>query len=650
MDNNTKLYRNEFANQFADRRSPVQQGSGKRYMPGLDGLRALSVIAVIAYHLNWKWAQGGLLGVGIFFVISGYLITDQIIYEWTTHQRLSLLDFWMRRARRLLPAMISMLLFVALGLFLADSSRLLALKGDFLSSLVYVNNWWLIFHDVSYFETFGPPSPIGHLWSLSIEEQFYVIWPLVLVIGLKLVPQRSKLTLLILTCAGVSALVMAIIYVPGTDPSRVYYGTDTRAFALLVGAALAVIWPSQKLKDTVSTAARNMLDLVGGIALIVLIMFIWQTNEYDDSLYPGGLLLVSFIAAVVIAVLAHPSSLIGKIMGCKPLRWIGVRSYSLYIWHYPVIILTSPDGNVKHAGMAGVILQLTASMILSALSYKYIEEPWRHGKVRLHRHHHSSSARRRLIRPVALTAILMVILIPVAFSSYWAKPEPPAHAIEADGLQKASDLHEVEPSRQNETAGGRIEDQQQAKNQPKVPTASANARPTTPPESSIPLSEDTQSGKDITAIGDSVILDAAPFLEKMLPGIVVDGKVGRQMWQAQDVVDQLKAQGKLGKRIIIELGTNGAFRSDQLRSLLQSLEDAEQIILVNTRVPRKWQDTVNTDLAEVSNDFSNATVVDWYSASEGKDDFFYRDGVHLMRDGAEYYASILAKAVTGKEL
>ena len=643
MNDNTKLFRH----QTIGSQTVVQPANAKRYMPGLDGLRALSVLAVIAYHLNMKWAQGGLLGVGIFFVISGYLITDQIITEWNRHQRLSLVDFWIRRARRLLPAMISMLLFVAIWLFFVDSSRLHALQGDFLSSLFYINNWWLIFHQVSYFESFGPPSPIGHLWSLSVEEQFYVMWPLLLLIGLKIASRRGKLTLLILACAALSALAMGMMYVPGTDPSRVYYGTDTRAFALLIGAALAVVWPSQKLNDRVSRAARNTLDIVGGIGIMALLVFIYQTVEYDDWLYRGGLLFLSLIAAAVLAVIAYPASRVGKMMGCKPLRWLGVRSYSLYIWHYPVIILTSPDVNTNEAGVTRIILQLTASLILAAISYRYIEEPFRRGRVHLHWKISYSPLRRRVLS-VILTAILPAILIPSACSISQPKDGLPTQVVEAAGSQKGSNQQETPSTAQNtkhpETQKPASAAQDTVHPEAQKPTASA--QDTAHPEAQKPLPLDTESGKGITAIGDSVILDAKPFLAKMLPGIAVDGKVGRQMRQAQDIIEQLKAQGKLGDRIIIELGTNGAFSKKQLRALLHSLSDAKQILLVNTRVPRNWQDTVNATIAEVSNEFNNTAIVDWYSASEGKGEYFYRDGVHLNREGAEYYASILTKAVT----
>ncbi|MBU5266523.1 acyltransferase family protein [Virgibacillus proomii] len=603
--NDNKMFRNQM---------------GKRYMPGLDGLRALSVLAVIAYHLNLKWAQGGFLGVGIFFVLSGYLITDQIMKEWEDSQKLHLLNFWSRRVRRLLPAMAFMLFFVALWFICVDPSRLPALKGDFISSLFYVNNWWLIYHKVSYFESFGPASPLGHLWSLSIEMQFYLIWPLVLLISLKKVPYRIKFMRWILACAALSALAMALIYVPGTDPSRVYYGTDTRAFALLVGAGLAVIWPSWKMIDKVSIRGRGILDIVGALGLFVLITMIYRTGEFDDSLYRGGFFLLSFISAVVIAVLAHPASRLGKVMGCKPLRWLGTRSYSLYIWHFPVIILSSPAVNTEGPSVLRILLQLVISFILADLSYKYVEEPFRRGKYRAkHLQRRQRTAHRRFIWPVFLMALLPVFLM----ISCGILSEPKSETPIIEDVQKA----------------------QEDTDKTSLKEAADNQTETVNEQTQTSRDLGTQSGEDITVIGDSVILGAAPYLEDMLPGIVIDADVSRQMRHAQEVIDELKAKGKLGDRIIIELGTNGPFNTEHLSNLLGSLSRAKQIILVNTRVPREWQDTVNENISEVAKKFSNTTVVDWYSASKGKDHYFYDDGVHLKPKGAKYYASIIVKAL-----
>ncbi|WP_371915741.1 acyltransferase family protein [Paenibacillus odorifer] len=677
MKDNTKLFRNNMRSQ-----SSIQSVGGRRYVPGIDGLRALSVLAVIAYHLNLNWAEGGLLGVGIFFVISGYLITDQIISQWERHRRLNLVDFWVRRARRLLPAMAVMLFVVAIWLLIIEPSRLFGLKGDFMSSLFYFNNWWLIFHNVSYFESFGPPSPIGHLWSLSIEGQFYILWPIVLIIVMKIARRRGKLIAWIMACAAVSALAMALIYVPGTDPSRVYYGTDTRLFALLIGAALAVAWPSQKLNDNVSEPARRVLDIVGGLGLILLLVLFNQVNEFDDLLYRGGFLVISLIAAVVIAVLAHPASRLGSIVGCKPLRWIGLRSYSLYIWHFPVIILSSSNVSTEESSMLRIIIQVAVSFLLAALSYKYVEEPIRRGSFK-ETWKNISVKRRGGLRPGFLMAIIAVILIPIACKGYLLNAGSDTSAIESADLQyeqqqlqqqeqRLQEQEQQDMGRKNDPADHKAIDEN-VTDKPSIPAlATATTEPEVKkadtkvgttnteiakpesevkksvPEEKKPVAEKSQAGTDVTAIGDSVILDAAPYLSEELPGIVIEGKIGRQMAKAQEVVDQLKAQGRLGKKVIIELGTNGSFSSKQLRNLLDSLSDAEQIFLVNTRVPRKWENNVNHNISKVSSEYSNTTVVDWYSASEGKDDYFYQDGVHLKPEGSKCYASLLAKALESK--
>ncbi|WP_274365838.1 acyltransferase family protein [Paenibacillus thermotolerans] len=610
-----------------------------RYMPGLDGLRALSVIAVIAYHLDAAWAPGGFLGVGVFFTLSGYLITDQLLVQWKNTGSVDLKHFWIRRARRLLPAMFVMLAVVGAWLFLFDRQRLIALQDGFLSAALYIHNWWLIFHNVSYFESFGPPSPIGHLWSLAIEEQFYIFWPLLLMIALHRFRQRGGMLLFIFAGAAASVLAMAFIYVPGTDPSRVYYGTDTRVFALLIGAALATVWPSNKLTAKLSARSRWSLDLIGAAGIFAVIRMIWTTNEYDESLYRGGLALFSLLTAFVTAVLAHPASIVGKLMGSKPLRWIGKRSYSLYLWHYPVIILTTPtvDAEGFHAGRA--VFQVLFSMILSSLSWKFVEEPMRNGSYALL---WGKIRRWTPTKPRYVFALSLFSLLLISCSGSLKAGQP--LAVSSAGA--AGDTTDRAPATVEKAPPVMAEELPP----PAVPEESAPAvpeeSPPPVPEESAPENTKAEAGSGITAIGDSVLLDAAPHLEKLLPGIVIDGQVGRQMSEAKDVVKRLKEEGKLGDRIIIELGTNGSFSKKYLRELLASLEqDTKQIFIVNTRVPRKWQDAVNRSLEEVAKEFPKATVIDWYSASKGKGSYFADDGVHLKDKGARYYTSVVTKAI-----
>ena len=363
---------------------PEPVRDSQRYLPGLDGLRAIAVGAVVAYHVGLGWAQGGLLGVGVFFTLSGYLITDLLLGQQETTDKLQLTDFWLRRARRLLPALFVMLAVVTAWVTLLDRSQLPAIRGAVVASAGYVSNWWLIAQHSSYFAQFGPPSPLGHLWSLAVEEQFYLIWPWLLWLGLRLRRKQTgtdtRLAAATLLLAAASAVTMALLYRPGYDPTRVYEGTDTRAFALLIGSALAFVWPSRHLRGEITESARWVLDGAGFAGLVVFAVLVWRTSEYSAFLYRGGMVLLALGTALMVASTASPASRFGRILGRQPLRWLGVRSYGIYLWHFPIIVLTTPaDGRDTLARGA---LQVAATIGCAALSWRYLEEPIRHGALR----------------------------------------------------------------------------------------------------------------------------------------------------------------------------------------------------------------------------------------------------------------------------
>ncbi|HUZ53087.1 MAG TPA: acyltransferase family protein [Streptosporangiaceae bacterium] len=366
---------------------PRPVSSGQRYMPGLDGLRALAVLAVIAYHEQFGWAPGGLLGVGVFFTLSGFLITSILVSQWSADGRIRLGDFWLHRARRLLPALFVMLAVVTAWVTLADRARLASLRGAVGAAATYISNWYLIARNQSYFARFAPPAPLDHLWSLAVEEQFYLLWPLLLIAGLILLRRRKAATAwlivptVVLTAA--SAYAMLHLYQPGMDPTRVYEGTDTRAFGLLIGAVLALAWPSGSKRGAHSAApgrrATVLLDIAGIAGLACIGVMIWRVGEYSPFAYRGGLVLLSVATAAVVAATAYPASLVGRALGWGPLRWIGVRSYGIYLWHFPVIVLTSQPNTKPSLALAG--LQIAASVLLAALSWELIEEPIRQGAI-----------------------------------------------------------------------------------------------------------------------------------------------------------------------------------------------------------------------------------------------------------------------------
>lgn len=599
---------------------PLQKNG--RYMVGLDSLRGLAILGVILYHINFNWMPGGFLGVTVFFVLSGYLITDILAIEWKRNKRIDLKNFWIRRARRLLPGMLVMLVIVIAWVTIFHSSLLGKMRGDSLAALLYFSNWWYIYHKLSYFESFNQISPLTHFWSLAVEEQFYVVWPFIIGLAFYFIKKKSHIILFILLGAIMSALAMAILYEPGADPSRIYYGTDTRAFSLLIGAALALIWPSSRLANKIIPKARLVLDIVGGIALIIILVMFWKTNQYEPFLYQGGMVLLSIATALLVANLAHPASRIAQFLRFRPLRWMGVRSYGLYLWHYPIITLTTPKINAGEFSLTRALCQFLLIIIAAQISWKFIEDPIRRGALK------NIGLKNLRMRNLALGG--KVAIIGALFIS----------TIAVFGLTTASQAKDNPQTDKGEVL------QKEQKEEPKHPVA---IREKTAEE--LPQNKEQEAAvhknneQTVTAVGDSIMIDITPYLKNAFPNIKIDAKIGRQLSKAIPAVEQLKNQGELGNHVIIGLGTNGAFTKDQLVSLVQLIGNDRKIILVNTRVPRPWESVVNEKLKEVADAYENVTLVDWYSASAGNKAYFEPDGVHLTKAGAEAYAALVEKAV-----
>ncbi|MBJ8073508.1 acyltransferase family protein, partial [Bacillus cereus] len=571
---------------------PLKKNS--RYMVGLDSLRGLAILGVILYHINFNWMPGGFLGVTVFFVLSGYLITDILAIEWKNNKRIDLKKFWLSRARRLLPGMLIMLIVILAWITIFHSSLLVKMRGDSLAALFYFSNWWYIYHKLSYFDSFSQLSPLNHFWSLAVEEQFYVAWPFVISLGFYYIRKQSRMILFICLGAIASALAMAILYEPGTDPSRIYYGTDTRAFSLLIGAALALIWPSSRLASKIIPQARLILDIIGGVALIIILTMFWKTNQYEPFLYRGGMVLLSIATALLVANLAHPASRIAQFLRFRPLRWMGVRSYGIYLWHYPIITLTTPKVNTGEFSFTRAILQFLLIIIVAQISWKFIENPIRKGALK--------NIRIKNLKIRNLTVSGKLVLICAVFIS----------SIATFGLTTASKAKE-------NTQKDKVEAVQEE--QAKHPVAVWEKPADEPPQNKEEQKEENPAQpKDpltVTAVGDSIMIDIAPYLKNTFPNIRIDAKIGRQMSQAIPAVEQLKNEGNLGSNVIIGLGTNGAFTKEQLASLIEVIGNERKIILINTRVPRPWESLVNEKLKEAASSYKNVVLVDWYSASAG---------------------------------
>lgn len=593
----------------------------RKYVPSIDGLRALAVIAVIAYHLNFSWAKGGFIGVDIFFVLSGYLITNILLTQWEKNQTLQLKQFWLRRFRRLIPAAYVMIVVVVIFSVLFHSEILKNLRGDAIASFFYVSNWWFIFHNVSYFDSFGMPSPLKNLWSLAIEEQFYLIWPVFLLVFLRWVKNPKLLLKIVIGLGLLSAIWMTILYVPGTDPSRVYYGTDTRLFDLLSGCALAFVWPFNRLSPNIPKRSKAALNIAGTISILFFFLITALVSEYQPFLYRGGLLFVAIMGVVMIATIAHPASYLSKIFSFKPLRWIGTRSYGIYLWHYPIITLTTPVLEIGQPSIWRSILQVAATFIIAELSFRYIETPIRkNGFINYFKSFKDKNYFIWKNKPVGkwlgisgLAAVLitfsigMTNILPVDTS---AEKQPTSIKTTTDKPKTTKTPTEKKPA------------QSDNKNKPAAQ----------PPNI-----------KQTLAIGDSVMLDIEPYLREAVPHVTIDGLVGRQLKDAINTSSNYRKFNSSTSAIILELGTNGPFTDEQLNELLDQFNKAH-IYLVNTRVPRGWQEEVNNSIASADSR-SNVTVVDWYSLSSGQSQYFASDGVHLTKTGAKAYVSMLTNAM-----
>ena len=673
---------------------PKPVGHSQRYMPGLDGLRAIAVLAVIAYHLNPAWAPGGLLGVGVFFTLSGYLITDLLLGQRAATGRLQLGDFWLRRARRLLPALFLMLAVVVAWVTLLDRSLLPGLRGDVLAAVGYVSNWWNIVREASYFARFGPPPPLDHLWSLAVEEQFYLIWPWLLWLGLRYVPGRYTLACLTLVGAALSAAAMALIYQPGVDPTRVYEGTDTRAFGLLIGAALAMVWPSRGLRaDRVSYGGRILIESAGVFGLVVIGIVIWRTSEYSPFLYKGGIVLLSVATVVVLTALVHPASWLGVAVGWTPLRWLGVRSYGIYLWHYPIIVLTAP-GTQQKASLSLEVLQLVATIVVAALSWRFFEEPirrgaigwiWAQGRSRLARRADSLRGsylpRRPLFTGMVSVVALAVLALDCAGLTGMVTPR-----VESSGLSALSEKRPVHPnvSTHHTAASPITAPTPDARSPEKMQAAARTSTQTREPESLKPKSRKAvspvmSSCNSVAYIGDST--SEGMVLPNYLPdpGDRLEAQYARvgatkqyfEISGARSIVETLSENQASGYAIAHDLKANGfqgcwviALGSNdtanvyvgsvvgleaRIRRMMRVMGD-QPVLWITVRSlldtgpysQANMQDW-NRTVVEACAKYPNMRVFDWASLAE--DSWYISDGTHYTSEGYRHRARLSADAL-----
>ena len=612
-------------------------GKKRRYITGLDGIRAIAVIMVLAYHLKLALFKSGFLGVTVFFVLSGYLITGILISEVEEEGTIDLKNFWLRRIRRLVPAVMSMavvIIFVS-----AVVNRIIFTKGckDFLASVLGFNNWWQIFNKVSYFEAAGVPSPFTHCWSLAIETQFYLIYPLILLGIYKLVKSRGEgrakrgllfagVTLLL---ALISVILMIVLFDPQQDASRVYYGTDTRAFSLLFGALLAILWEYRMVPRRLSASVNMVL---GSVSFAVLIVMTIAINGSSNFWYRGGQFFGTILTVLMVYAVSGRKTWLSRFLSNPVLKWIGDRSYSIYLWHYPIILLISKG--IK-ASWWITLIEIVLSVVLAELSYRFIETPIRHGiigeylnilrsrpKSRQEKKRQVQVARRSL-KVMAGTFVLTVSLILCMVFV------PKKNAL--DTLQKRE-------TKAKET--GKMTEEQLAKQK-------ANGSESDDTICTADLTDDEiLEGLNLLLIGDSIAVDVTDDFYEMFPNSVSDTKIGRITSLGKQVLDSYIDEKKWEGEGVIFASLSNSPINGELEDIREKIGKDMPLFLTTVRIPHEtFEEESNSKIKKFVEENDHTYLIDWYAASEGHDEYFDADDTHLLPAGAKAYAKCIKEAV-----
>lgn len=612
-------------------------GKKRRYITGLDGIRAIAVIMVLAYHLKLALFKSGFLGVTVFFVLSGYLITGILISEVEEEGTIDLKNFWLRRIRRLVPAVMSMavvIIFVS-----AVVNKIIFTKGckDFLASVLGFNNWWQIFNKVSYFEAAGVPSPFTHCWSLAIETQFYLIYPLILLGIYKLVKSRGEgrakrgllfagVTLLL---ALISVILMIVLFDPQQDASRVYYGTDTRAFSLLFGALLAILWEYRMVPRRLSASVNMVL---GSVSFAVLLVMTIAINGSSNFWYRGGQFVGTILTVLVIYTVSGRKTWLSRFLSNPVLKWIGDRSYSIYLWHYPIILLISKG--IK-ASWWITLIEIVLSVVLAELSYRFIETPIRHGiigeylnilrsrpKSRQEKKRQVQVARRSL-KVIAGTFVLTVSLILCMVFV------PKKNAL--DTLQKRE-------TKAKET--GKMTEEQLAKQK-------ANGSESDDTICTADLTDDEiLEGLNLLLIGDSIAVDVTDDFYEMFPNSVSDTKIGRITSLGKQVLDSYIDEKKWEGEGVIFASLSNSPINGELEDIREKIGKDMPLFLTTVRIPHEtFEEESNSKIKKFVEENDHTYLIDWYAASEGHDEYFDADDTHLLPAGAKAYANCIKEAV-----
>ena len=572
---------------------------GIQYIPAIDGLRAIAVMAVIFYHLGFDWIPGGFLGVDLFFVISGYVITRLLLDSIERSGGLDLRAFYLARLRRLLPALIFMLVTtaIAVGIWAPDTIKRFLIDTPF--ALTGSMNWWLVGRHLDYFEAIGRPSLLQHTWSLAVEAQFYLVWPLILLLILKFFGKK-RISIVALTIAAISGITLMLVSFSldasnAASVSHVYFGTDTHSIGLFLGAALAVSWIPQNFKTEVSKKAQDFIDGIGVFGFIGILATFLLIDESNPALYKIAFPLAGLFAAAIITSIVHPASRFSPLLQNRVLLWIGERSYAIYLWHWVIFQVTRPEVDLAGASWAMYSLRILIVFALADISLRFVELPVRRGVLNYWlkglKYRTPEEKKREKIKVVAVISLLSISLTIIS-----------VRAIAIGDRQQSALVEEIE---------------------------SAN-------------SVSAINGEGIWLTGDSVILGIKGVLAEQFSVGLVNARVGRQAPELLNEILRDISNAPTGP-VVLNMGNNNVLTEEQVVNILDALKEQARVVLVNTAVPRPWREGNNELISQVSSRYANVRVVDWASISEGHPEYFAPDGVHLVGAGVAIYVAEIAK-------
>jgi peptidoglycan/LPS O-acetylase OafA/YrhL len=639
------------------------------YLPGLDGMRAIAVVAVMVYHANPEWLPGGFLGVEVFFVISGYLITLLLISEKERTSAIDMRQFWIRRARRLLPALFTMMIALTIWTALFERDALGKLRGDVIAAFFYVANWYQIWTGAGYTAA-NDFAPLRHLWSLAVEEQFYLIWPLVMFALLRGGSRKiADISRYLVVAALALTVLMAVLHhsgpvgtpevtpeaywtIFGRDISKVdalYLSTFTRAIGLLLGAAFAMIWRPVALMRGPLRSKGRMLDgvaLVGFAALAAMAwwMYLLGPDGADPWLFRGGFLLCAIATLMMIAAVTHQRAMTSRVLSIPVLLWVGTRSYGLYLYHWPIYqIIRNIAGN--HLKVHEFVLAMAATAVITEASYRFIETPIRKrtfgASLARIRRSPVGGPRNALLGAGAVVAALS-LFAGVSLATAPVEENEVRQTLEQGAEFTCDVVNDPTCSGVGLPDPGAVTDDEAAPDAATDPSGSGV--PVPPPAETTTTTTQPPAPIAQFALGDSVMLGAAGELAKR--GYVVDAAESRQFSDGLVIVEQLKAADRLGDVVVIHLGTNGDIAPADLTAMMEALVDVPQVLLLTIEVDRAWTEDNNSLIYGAASTYANVSVLYWADLSDScPGDCFQSDGFHLRPDGQAYYAALIDGAL-----